>query len=71
MHVGQPVAAALVLEDELFVVDSQLVQNRRLEVMHVDRIDLEVLPANAGAAAFWRKIGFVTVGRTIWSKDLG
>jgi len=41
------------------------------KAMHVDRIDLEVLPANAGAAAFWRKIGFVTVGRAIWSKDLG
>ena len=41
------------------------------KAMHVDRIDLEVLPSNAGAAAFWRKVGFSTAGRTIYSKELG
>ncbi len=41
------------------------------KAMHVDRIDLEVLPANADAAAFWRKVGFSTAGRAVWTKDLG
>ena len=41
------------------------------KAMHVDRIDLEVLPANADAAAFWRKVGFGSTGRTIFSKELG
>ena len=39
--------------------------------MHVDRIDLEILPTNADAAAFWRKVGFGSTGRTIFSKELG
>jgi len=41
------------------------------KAMHVDRIDLEVLPTNADAAAFWRKVGFGSTGRTIFSKELG
>ena len=41
------------------------------KAMHVDRIDLEVLPRNAEAAAFWRAVGFTTAGRTIYSKDVG
>ena len=41
------------------------------KAMHVDRIDLEVLPTNPGAAVFWRKMGFSTAGRTVWSKEFG
>jgi len=41
------------------------------KAMHVDRIDLELLPANADAAAFWRKVGFFTAGRTVYTKELG
>ena len=40
------------------------------KAMRVDRIDLEILPMNAVAAAFWKAIGFRTQGRTIYSKDL-
>ncbi len=39
--------------------------------MRVDRIDLEVLPTNPDAMAFWRKMGFSTAGRTVYSKELG
>jgi len=38
--------------------------------MHVDRIDLEVLPTNLVATAFWRSMGFRSEGRTIYSCDL-
>jgi len=40
------------------------------KAMHVDRVDLEVLPANQAAAAFWKSVGFRTAGRTIFSRDL-
>ena len=40
------------------------------KAMHVDRIDLEVLPANLVAIAFWRSMGFRSEGRTIYSRDL-
>jgi len=40
------------------------------KAMHIDRIDLEVLPANESAAAFWKALGFRTLGRVIYSKDL-
>jgi GNAT superfamily N-acetyltransferase len=40
------------------------------KAMHVDRIDLEVLPRNPEAAAFWKAVGFTTAGRTIYSKDI-
>ena len=40
------------------------------KAMHVDIIDLEILPANATAAAFWKAVGFRTQGRTVWSKDI-
>ncbi|OGS50333.1 MAG: hypothetical protein A3K65_08135 [Euryarchaeota archaeon RBG_16_68_12] len=46
--------------------------NRLLEeakAMKIDRIDLEVLPTNAEAAAFWKSMGFKTVGRSIYSRD--
>lgn len=40
------------------------------KAMHVDRIDLEVLPSNAAAAAFWKSVGFRTLGRTVYSREL-
>ncbi|MEK6986661.1 MAG: GNAT family N-acetyltransferase [Candidatus Thermoplasmatota archaeon] len=40
------------------------------KAMHVDRIDLEVLPSNAAAAAFWKSLGFRTQGRTVYSREL-
>jgi ribosomal protein S18 acetylase RimI-like enzyme len=45
--------------------------NRLIEeakAMKIDRIDLEVLPTNAEAAAFWKTMGFKTLGRTIYSR---
>ena len=39
------------------------------KAMHVDQIDLEVLPANAAAAAFWKSVGFRNTGRTIYSRE--
>ena len=40
------------------------------KAMRIDRIDLEVLPANASAAAFWKALGFRLTGRVVCSKDL-
>jgi ribosomal protein S18 acetylase RimI-like enzyme len=40
------------------------------KAMHVDRIDLEVLPRNPEAVAFWKAIGFTTAGRITYSKDI-
>ena len=40
------------------------------KAMHVDRIDLEILPRNPEAAAFWKAVGFSTAGRMIYSKDV-
>jgi len=39
------------------------------KAMKIDRIDLEVLPSNAEAAAFWKAMGFKTLGRAIYSRD--
>lgn len=39
------------------------------KAMHVDEIDLEVLPANAAAAAFWKALGFRNSGRTIYKRE--
>src|SRR5256712_6256604 len=39
------------------------------KAMRVDRIDLEVLPANTVASAFWKALGFRTQGRIIYSRD--
>ncbi len=36
---------------------------------HVDQLDLEVLPANTVAAAFWKAMGFRNTGRTIFSRE--
>jgi len=47
--------------------------NRLIEeakAMRIDRVDLEILPANAAAASFWKSLGFKTGGRTVYSKDL-
>ena len=38
--------------------------------MRIDRVDLEVFPKNEGAAAFWKKLGFRTGGRLVFSRDL-
>jgi ribosomal protein S18 acetylase RimI-like enzyme len=40
------------------------------KAMRIDRVDLEVFPKNEIAAAFWKKLGFRTGGRTIYSRDL-
>lgn len=39
------------------------------KAMHIDRIDLEVLPTNGVAAAFWKSLGFRNTGRTIYSRE--
>lgn len=39
------------------------------KAMHIDQIDLEILPTNAVAAAFWKAIGFRNTGRTIYSRE--
>ena len=36
MNVGQAEASALMLEDELRVIDAQLMQDRRLKIVDVD-----------------------------------
>ena len=38
------------------------------KAMRVDQIDLEVLPTNAPAAAFWKSLAFRNTGRTIYSR---
>src|SRR6184192_2036699 len=40
------------------------------KAMRIDRVDLEVFPKNEGAAAFWKKLGFRTGGRLVFSRDL-
>ncbi len=39
------------------------------KAMRVDQIDLEVLPSNAAAAAFWKSMAFRNTGRTIHSRE--
>lgn len=39
------------------------------KAMHIDQIDLEVLPANTAGAAFWKAMGFRNTGRTIYSRE--
>ncbi len=41
------------------------------KAMHIDQIDLEVLPTNTVAAAFWKSVGFRNTGRTIYSRTFG
>ncbi len=38
------------------------------KAMHIDQIDLEVLPTNTAAAAFWKTMGFRHTGRTVYSR---
>ena len=38
MNIGQPKIAALILVGQLFVINSQQMQNRRVQVMHMDWI---------------------------------
>jgi len=38
MHVSQPVMAALVAESQVAVVDPETVQQRRIQVVDVDRL---------------------------------
>src|SRR3989441_11999667 len=40
------------------------------KAMRVERIDLEITPNNATAAAFWKYMGFRTGGRTVYGKDI-
>ncbi len=40
------------------------------KAMRVERIDLEVTPTNATAAAFWKSMGFRTAGRTVYGKEI-
>ncbi len=40
------------------------------KAMHVDQIDLEVLPTNAAAAAFWKALGYRSTGRTVYCREL-
>ncbi len=40
------------------------------KAMRVERIDLEVTPANTTAAAFWKSMGFRTGGRTVYGRDI-
>lgn len=39
------------------------------KAMHVDQIDLEVLPTNVAAAAFWKSLGFRNTGRTVYARE--
>ena len=40
------------------------------KAMRVERIDLEVTPTNATAAAFWKSMGFRTGGRTGYGRGI-
>ena len=50
MNICKPVLAPLVFEGQLFVLDPQQMQNRRIEVMHVDGILGDVVAVIIGAA---------------------
>lgn len=39
--------------------------------MEIDLVDLEVMPTNGVAAAFWRSLGFTTSGRTVYGRMPG
>lgn len=41
------------------------------KAMRVERVDLEITPTNAIAAAFWKSMGFRTGGRTVYGKEVG
>src|SRR5688500_8587420 len=50
MHVGQPVVPTLKLVREPLVIDPELVQNRRLQIMHVYAVLRRVEPEVVGGA---------------------
>jgi len=41
------------------------------KAMHVDEVDLEILPTNPAAAAFWASAGFAATGRAVYSRRTG
>lgn len=41
------------------------------KAMHVDQVDLEILPTNQAAATFWGSVGFAATGRAVLSKRIG
>jgi ribosomal protein S18 acetylase RimI-like enzyme len=43
---------------------------KEARAMNVDDVDLEILPTNTGARAFWESIGFRPSGRILYSKEL-
>ena len=43
MHIGQSVVAALELEGQTMMVDPQAMQNRRIQIMHMDGIASDVV----------------------------
>src|SRR5712692_6024967 len=53
-----------------FFVDSATRLLEEAKAMRVERIDLEVTPTNATAAAFWKSMGFRTGGRTVYGRDI-
>ena len=50
LDVGQPIAAALVLEDEPLVIDAEQIQQRGLEVVHVHAVANDVVAEVVGLA---------------------
>src|SRR5204862_8215008 len=50
VHVGEPEVAALILERQLRMLDAQQVKDRRLEIMDVDRVLLDVVAEFVGLA---------------------
>ena len=51
MHVGEAVAAALMLEDEFLVIDAELMQDRRLEVVDMHGVHHGVVGEVVGLAS--------------------
>ena len=41
------------------------------KAMHVDEVDLEILPANQAAATFWGSVGFAATGRAVYGRRVG
>jgi len=43
---------------------------KEARAMNVDHVDLEILPMNTGARAFWESIGFRPSGRILYCQEL-
>lgn len=43
---------------------------KEARAMNVDHVDLEILPMNTGARAFWESIGFRRSGRILYCREL-